>query len=84
VVDRCLAEGKVCFWPVIARCRDTGMHHPFGYSVRWKGLKHTAFKNSYVVSGMLKSAAGDLTELSTSQKDALLSEFTRRWELLSA
>src|SRR5262245_3312794 len=36
VVDRCLAEGKVCFWPVIARCRDTGMHHPLGYSVRWK------------------------------------------------
>jgi len=84
VVDRCLAEGKVCFWPVIARCRDIGMHHPLGYSVRWKGLHHTAFKNSYVVSGMLKSAAGDLTELNTSQKDALLSEFTRRWELLSA
>jgi len=84
VVDRCLAEGKVCFWPVIARCRDTGMHHPLGYSVRWKGLYHSAFKNSYVVSGMLKSVAGDLTELSTSQKDALLSEFTRRWELLDA
>ena len=84
VVDRCLAEGKVCFRPVIARCRDTGMHHPLGYSVRWKGLHHTAFKNSYVVSGMLKSAARNLTELSTSQKDALLSEFTRRWELLSA
>ena len=84
VVDRCLAEGKVCFWPVIARCRDTGMHDPLGYSVRWKGLHHMRFKNSYVVSGMLKSGAGDLTELSTSQKDALLSEFTRRWELLSA
>ena len=84
VVDRCLAEGKVCFWPVIARCRDTGMHHALGFSVRWKGLHHTRFKNSYVVSGMLKSGAGDLTELSTSQKDALLSEFTRRWELLSA
>jgi hypothetical protein len=84
VVDRCLAEGKVCFWPVIARCRDTGMHHPLGYSVRWKGLHHIAFKNSYIVSGMLKSAAGDLTELTNSQKDALLSEFTRFWELLSA
>jgi hypothetical protein len=84
VVDRCLAEGKVCFWPVIGRCRDTGMHHPLGYSVRWKGLQHTAFKNSYVVSGMLESAAGDLTELSTTQKDALLSEFTRRWELMNA
>jgi hypothetical protein len=83
VVDRCLAEGKVCFWPVIARCRDSGMHHPLGYSVRWKGLYHMAFKNSYIVSGMLKSAAGDLTELSTAQKDALLSDFTRRWELLS-
>jgi hypothetical protein len=84
VVDRCLAEKKVCFRPVIARCRDTGTHHPLGCSVRWKGLHHTAFKNRYVVSGMLKSAAGDLTELSTTQKDALLSEFTRRWELLSA
>ena len=84
VVDRCLAEGKVCFWPVIARGRDTGMHHPLGYSVRWIGLHHTRFKNSYVVSGMLKSGAGDLTELSSSQRDALLSEFTRRWELLSA
>ena len=84
VVDRCLAEGKVCFWPVIARCRDTGMHHPLGYSVRWRGLQHTGFKNSYVFSGMLKSAAGELTELSSSQTDALLNEFTKSWELLSA
>ena len=83
VVDRCVAEGKVCFWPVIARCRDRGMHHPLGYSVRWKGLHHTAFKNSYVVSGMLKPATGDLTELSSDQKDALLHEFTRHWELLN-
>jgi len=82
VVDRCLAEGKVCFWPVIARCRDVGMHHPLGYSVRWKGLDHTRFKNSYVVSGMLKSAT-DLTELTRSEKDVLLNEFTRFWELLS-
>ena len=84
VVDRCLAEAKVCFWPIIARCRDTGMHHPLGYSVRWRGSDHTTFKNSYVVSGMLKSAAGDLSELTNSQKDALLNEFTRAWELLSA
>ncbi len=84
VVDRCLAEGKVCFWPVIGRCRDQGMHHPLGYSVRWKGINHAAFKNSYVVSGMLKSGAGDLAELPASQKDALLNEFTRSWELLSA
>jgi len=83
VVDRCLAEGKVCFWPVIARCRDIGMHHPLGYSVRWKGLDHMAFKNSYIVSGILKPSSGELTELSTRQKDALLSQFTRRWELLN-
>jgi hypothetical protein len=82
VVDRCLAEGKMCFWPIIARCRDIGMHHPMGYSVRWKGLNHDKFKNSYVVSGMLKSTT-DLTELSTSEKDTLLNEFTRSWELLS-
>ena len=84
VVDRCLAERKVCFWPVIARCRDTGMHHPLGYSVRWKGLDHLSFKNSYIVSGMLKPSGGDLTELSNTQKHALLNEFTRRWELLNA
>jgi len=60
------------------------MHHPLGFSVRWKGLHHTAFKNSYVVSGMLNSAAGNLTELGATQKNALLSEFTRRWELLNA
>ena len=84
VVDRCLAEGKVCFWPVIARCRDTGMHHPLGYSVRWRGLEHTGFKNSYVVSGMLKSAGGELTELSSSQRDELLNEFNKSWERLSA
>jgi hypothetical protein len=83
VVDRCLAEGKVCFWPVIARCRDTGMHHPLGYSVRWKGLQHMGFKNSYIVSGMLKSATGELTEL-TCEKDALLTEFTVFWEQLEA
>jgi hypothetical protein len=83
VVDRCLAEGKVCFWPVIARCRDTGMHHPLGYSVRWKGLYHTGFKNSYIVSGMLKGTSGQLSEL-TCEKDALLNEFTRSWELLGS
>jgi hypothetical protein len=33
---------------------------------------------------MLKTATQNLTELITSQKDELLSEFTRRWELLSA
>ena len=60
------------------------MHHLLGYSVRWKGLHHTAFKNSYVVSGILKSAAGNLTELEHQSKDALLSEFTRRWELWNA
>lgn len=81
VVERCRAEGKLCFWPVIGRCRDTGMHHPLGYSVRWKGLQHPRFKNSYVVSGMLRAGSGELSELS-SEKDALLAEFTRSWELL--
>jgi len=60
------------------------MHHPLGYSVRWRGLQHTGFKNSYVVSGMLKSAAAALTELSSSQRDALLNEFNKSWERLSA
>jgi hypothetical protein len=59
------------------------MHHPLGYSVRWKGLQHMGFKNSYIVSGMLKSATGELTEL-TCEKDALLTEFTVFWEQLEA
>jgi hypothetical protein len=80
---RCRAEGKVCFWPVIARCRDVGMHHPLGYSVRCKGPDHIAFKNSYIVSGMLKGASEELSELSC-EKEALLAEFTRSWELLNA
>jgi len=83
VVERCRVEGKLCLWPVIARCRDTGMHHPLGYSVRWKGPDHIAFKNSYVVSGMLKGASEELSELSC-EKEALLAEFTRSWELLKA
>lgn len=84
VVNRCQAEGKVCFWPVIARCHDIGMHHPLGYSVRWKGLQHAGFKNTYIVSGMLNGASGELRELVREQKDALLAEFTRSWELLNA
>jgi hypothetical protein len=83
VVDRCLAEGKVCLWPVIARCRDTGMHHPLGYSVRWKGLHHTRFKNSYIMSGMLKGASAELSELTCeSEKEELFAEFTVFWEQL--
>jgi hypothetical protein len=83
VVERCRAEAKLCFWPVIARCRDTGMHHPLGYSVRWKGLHHAGYKNSYVVSGMLKSASGELREL-TCGKETLLDEFTVSWEQLNS
>jgi hypothetical protein len=60
------------------------MHHTLGYSVRGKGLQHRGFKNSYLISGMLKSAAGELTELSSSQRDALMNEFTKSWELLRA
>jgi hypothetical protein len=82
VVERCRVEGKLCLWPVIARCHDRGMHHPLGYSVRWKGLNHPVFKNSYVVSGMLKGASGNLSEL-TAGKEALFSEFTHFWERLT-
>jgi hypothetical protein len=58
------------------------MHHPLGYTVRRKGLHHVAFKNSYIVSGMLKGASGQLSEL-TSGRGALFSEFTRSWEQLN-
>jgi hypothetical protein len=75
---RCRAEGKLCLWPIIARCRDVGMHHPLGWSVRWTGADHSAFKNSYITSGMLKSASLDLSEL-VAEKEALLAEFTWPW-----
>jgi len=83
VVERCRAEAKLCFWPVVARCRDIGMHHPFGYSVRWKGVHHKGFKNSYIVSGMLKGMSEDLSEL-TFEKDALLTEFNVFWQQLES
>lgn len=83
VVERCRAEAKLCFWPVVARCRDIGMHHPLGYSVRWKGLHHKGFKNSYIVSGMLKGMSDELSEL-TFEKDALLTEFNAFWQQLES
>ena len=83
VVERCRAEAKLCFWPVIARCRDIGMHHPLGYSVRWKGVRHARFKNSYIVSGMLNGASTELSEL-TCERDALLTQFTVFWEQLES
>lgn len=30
---RCQQEFKKSLWPVVARCKDIGMHHPDGYSV---------------------------------------------------
>lgn len=83
VVERCRGEAKLCFWPVVARCRDIGMHHPLGYSVRWKGLHHKGFKNSYIVSGMLQGMSDELSEL-TFEKDALLTEFNVFWEQLES
>jgi hypothetical protein len=78
VVERCRAEAKLCLWPVIARCRDIGMHDPLGYSVRWKGPNHPVFKNSYIVSGMLEDASRDLREV-TAGKEALFGEFAPAW-----
>ncbi len=76
---RCRAEGKVCLWPVVARCRDIGMHHPLGYTVRWTGANHATTKNSYVVSGMLQNASVELIEL-VEGREALRDEFIRRWD----
>jgi hypothetical protein len=79
VVERCRVEGKLCLWPVVARCRDIGMHHPLGWGVRWRGAHHPVFKNSYIVSGMLENGSGDLTQLSPEENRALLNEFTLAW-----
>lgn len=83
VIERCRAEAKLCLWPVIARCRDIGMHHPLGWSVRWRGADHPVFKNNYIVSGMLENASGELRELLLEESETLLTEFTRSWELLN-
>lgn len=69
---RCRAEGKFCLWPVVARCRDVGMHHPFGLSVRFRGPNHLVFKNTYIASGMLDRARElDLIELSQEKMEIL-------------
>jgi len=79
VVERCRAEGKLCLWPVVSRCRDIGMHHPLGWGVRWRGADHPVFKNSYIVSSMLENASGDLRQLLPEENSALLNEFTLSW-----
>jgi hypothetical protein len=62
---RCRAERKLCLWPAVARCRDTGMHHPHGLSVRYRGPDHLGFKNTYIVSGILdQTSESNLIELS--------------------
>lgn len=50
---RCREEGKRSLWPVVARCRDVGMHHPLGYSVAIKkgDLGTIPNKSVYLASG---------------------------------
>jgi hypothetical protein len=76
VIRRCRTEGKLCLWPVIARCRDVGMHDPLGWSVRWRGLDHPEFKNSYIVPGMLEGASPDV---SSCRKKRCVTRFNSRW-----
>jgi hypothetical protein len=76
---RCRAEGKVCLWPVVARCRDVGMHHPLGYSVRWRGTSHPVFKNSYILSGMFNGDSAQLIELEKKEAADLSNQFIFRW-----
>jgi len=75
---RCRAEGKLCLWPIVARCRDVGMLHPFGYSVQLRGMNHGAAKNTYVTSDMIGgfSSVSELIE----GKGSLYEEFTGRWK----
>jgi len=53
---RCKNEGKKSLWPVIARCRDVGMHNPLGFSVTVKkgDLGKIAQKSVYLTSGDLQ------------------------------
>lgn len=78
VNTRCRDEGKVSIWPVIARCRDVGMHHPLGYSVTLK--KDTSVipqKNSYITSAMLAPDSEELEEF-VHQKGSIFKRFTGR------
>lgn len=54
VNDRCKVENKYSLWPVVARCRDVGMHHVHGYSMTLhKRPDRIPQKSNYIVSSQL-------------------------------
>jgi hypothetical protein len=68
VNDRCLSAGKKSLWPIIARCRDVGMHHEIGYSISiHKTPDRVPQKSNYVTSGNFPPTT-DFLELTESDK----------------
>ncbi|MRX50725.1 hypothetical protein GI374_09760 [Paracoccus sp. S-4012] len=57
---RCRAEAQRSLWPVIARCRDEGMHHPLGYSMMMRKGDAAAIagKSVYLTADDLEPGAG--------------------------
>ncbi|NBB81165.1 MAG: hypothetical protein GVY36_17285 [Verrucomicrobia bacterium] len=55
VNDLCVQERKKSLWPVIARCRDVGMHHEIGYSMTiHKEASKIPQKSNFLTSSMFK------------------------------
>lgn len=69
VNDRCKAENKKSLWPIIARCRDIGMHHDIGYSISiHKTTDKVPQKSNFIVSSLLEGTKDDYSELKNSSK----------------
>ena len=63
VNDRCKSEEKFSLWPIIARCRDIGMHHQIGYSMTiHKDPGRIPQKSNYISSGDMPSFSGEFEE----------------------
>lgn len=78
VADRCKDENKLGVWPVIARCRDIGMHHRHGYSMTVRKLpENIPQKNTYLASSDLPPMTGAPEFYSDTQK--LFRRFTSRF-----
>jgi hypothetical protein len=82
VNDRCKDEGKYSLWPIIARCRDIGMHHTIGYSMTiHKTAEKIPQKNSYLRSGVFPPIDGPVSEYL--DKKRLYQRFSQDFEWLA-
>ena len=63
VNDRCVEEGNKSLWPIIARCRDIGMHHQIGYSMTvHKETSKIPQKSNFLKSGDFEPLTKEVSE----------------------